>query len=346
MRAATRPLASRDQARLLHVSLPTGERADHAVAQLPELLRRGDLLVVNDAATLPASLKARTTEGNALELRLAGENGDGTWAAVVFGPGDWRFRTEDRAPAPHVPHGAPLAFGPGLFARVVRVSTLSPRLVTVRFDQAGAALWTGLYRYGRPVQYSYLRAPLALWDVQTAWATRPWAVEPPSAGLPVTAATWRDLSAAGIAVSAVTHAAGLSSTGDPAIDKALPLPERYEVPQATVDAVRAARARGGRTIAVGTTVVRALEAAAAEGAGTLVAGGGRTALRLHAGYRRRVVDGLLTGIHEPGESHFELLRAFASESVLQEALAHAARQGYLNHEFGDTMLLLPEVDGV
>ena len=82
---------------------------------------------------------------------------------------------------------------------------MSPRLVTVRFDQRGAALWTALYRFGRPVQYSYLQAPLALWDVQTAWATRPWWVEPPSAGLPLTAATWRDLRAAGVGIASVTH---------------------------------------------------------------------------------------------------------------------------------------------
>src|SRR5687768_7568385 len=133
MNAATSPLEIRDRARLLHVTLPTGERQDHAVANLPHLLRAGDLLVVNDAATLPASLRARTTTGTTLELRLAGENEDGTWTAVVFGSGDWRQRTEDRAPAPPVPAGTLLAFGPGLAARLVRVSTLSPRLVTVRF---------------------------------------------------------------------------------------------------------------------------------------------------------------------------------------------------------------------
>jgi S-adenosylmethionine:tRNA ribosyltransferase-isomerase len=344
MNAATAPLEIRDTARLLYVTLPTGALQDHAVAKLPRLLRAGDLLVVNDAATLPASLQARTTGGAALELRLAGESDDGTWTAVVFGGGDWRLRTEDRGPAPDLRAGTLLAFGPGLAARVVRVSSLSPRLVSVCFDQEGAPLWTALYRFGRPVQYSYLSAPVALWDVQTAWATRPWAVEPPSAGLPLTAASWRGLRDAGIAVAAVTHAAGLSSTGDLAIDAALPLPERYDVPQATVDAVRTTRARRGRVIAVGTTVVRALEAAAAEGGGTLAAGVGRTALRLHAAYRPRIVDGLLTGIHQPGESHFDLLRAFASEGVLHDALAHASRTGYLTHEFGDTMLLLPGAD--
>ena len=134
---------------------------------------------------------------------------------------------------------------------------------------------------------------------------------------------------AGSVVASVTHAAGLSSTGDPAIDAALPLPERYEVPAAT--AARGARRRaprGGRVIAVGTTVVRALEGAAADGGGRLA---GRRAdgrrIRIGAGFRPRVVDALLTGLHEPGESHFELLRAFAPDGALQAALDHAEPRG-------------------
>jgi len=127
--------------------------------------------------------------------------------------------------------------------------------------------------------------------------------------------------------------------GDPAIDAALPLPERYQVPLATAAAVAESRARGGRVVAIGTSVVRALESAAAPRGAV-----GRSAVtRLRLGPRRRprLVDGLLTGIHEPGTSHFELLRAFLPESVLRAAAARAERAGFLGHEFGDAMLVLP-----
>jgi S-adenosylmethionine:tRNA ribosyltransferase-isomerase len=191
------------------------------------------------------------------------------------------------------------------------------------------------------VQYAYLRAPLALSHVQTAYAARPWAAEAPSAGLPLTWALLQRLAAGGVSVRALTHAAGLSSTGDAALDARLPLPERYHIPQEAVDAVAEARAVGGRVIAAGTTVVRALEGAAAAAGGTLVAGEGVTDLRLGPSSRLRVVDGLLTGIHEPESSHFALLTAIAPRALLLEALAAAESEGYLGHEFGDSSLVLP-----
>jgi len=140
-----------------------------------------------------------------------------------------------------------------------------------------------------------------------------------------------------VSLAWLTHAAGLSSTGDAALDAALPLPERYEVPEATVEAVARARAAGGRVVAVGTTVVRALESAAQDG--RLRAGRGLATLRIDGGFRPRVVDGLLTGLHEDGTSHFELLKAFAPAAFLEPALRHAAEAGYLGHEFGDALLI-------
>jgi S-adenosylmethionine:tRNA ribosyltransferase-isomerase len=136
----------------------------------------------------------------------------------------------------------------------------------------------------------------------------------------------------------VTHAAGLSSTGDPALDARLPLPERFEVAQATVDAVTETHARNGRVVAVGTTVVRALESAAL--GGPLRAQSGDTGLRIGPGFRARVVDGLLTGMHEPDSSHFALLAAFAPRELLAAAHRHAEAVGYLGHEFGDVALVL------
>jgi S-adenosylmethionine:tRNA ribosyltransferase-isomerase len=321
--------------------------ADFALRDLPSRLRAGDLLVVNDAATLPASLHGHATDGAPVEVRLLGPAEEGTWTAAVLGAGNWRWRTEDRPAPPPLPVGSTLTFGATngdsepMRATVVTISEVSPRLVRLAFDRQGDALWSAVYRRGRPVQYSYVRAPLALWHVQTAYASRPWAAEAPSAGRPL---TWRVLLEArrrGIALAAVTHAAGLSSTGEPALDAALPLPERFDIPADTVAAVKRARAARGRIVAVGTTVVRALEGAAAAGAGRLVAGEGSTSLRVDRHFRPQVVDGLLTGIHQPGESHFDLLQAFAPEPLLRRALAHAEGEGYLAHEFGDSCLILP-----
>jgi S-adenosylmethionine:tRNA ribosyltransferase-isomerase len=329
--------ATRDR-RLLHLDPRTGARRDLHVRDLPRLVRAGDVMVVNDAATLPASFAGRTEHGDQIEVRLAGANEDGTWTAVLFGRGDWRQRTEDRPSPPPMSEGAHVAFGPGLAARIVAVSPVSRRLVTIAFTATGSTLWSALYRLGRPVQYSYLRAPLALWDVQTFFASRPWAFEPASAGLALTARVMSDLRAAGAAIATVTHAAGLSSTGDPAIDAALPLRERYEVPRGSVDAIHAAKLRGGRVIAVGTTVARALEGAA-EGR-QLTAGTGWTDIRIGPAFRPRVVDALFTGLHQHGETHYELLRAFAPDAPLGAALDHAAAAGYLTHEFGDAMIVI------
>jgi S-adenosylmethionine:tRNA ribosyltransferase-isomerase len=122
----------------------------------------------------------------------------------------------------------------------------------------------------------------------------------------------------------------------------MPWPERYEIPASTVRAVNDARARGGRVIAVGTSVVRALEGCV-QSHGALRAGEGVTALRIDARLVRRVVDGLLTGMHDPGSSHFDLLGAFAHDDVLRAAHAEAEQRGYRAHEFGDSALIL---DGV
>jgi S-adenosylmethionine:tRNA ribosyltransferase-isomerase len=143
-----------------------------------------------------------------------------------------------------------------------------------------------------------------------------------------------------VRVASLTHAAGLSSTGDAALDARLPLPERFEIPAETVEAIRATKAEGGRVIAVGTTVVRALEGCAALHGGEVVAGTGTTDLVIGADFRPRVVDGLLTGMHDPEASHYRLLEAFAPLAVLDRAHAHAVELGYLAHEFGDSSLIL------
>jgi S-adenosylmethionine:tRNA ribosyltransferase-isomerase len=331
--------ARRDGVRLLAVDPQRGRLQTAPLAELPALLAPGDLLVVNDAATLPAALAGTDQRGRPVEVRLLADRGGGRFQAVLLGAGDWRQRTEDRPAPPLLEPGDRIIFG-DTGARVVSRSPLSPRLVDLELEVRGDALWAALYRHGRPVQYAYLAHALPLWAVQTVYAARPWAFEMPSAGRPLSWELLLALRRGGVGWAAVTHAAGLSSTGDEAIDRALPLRERFEIPAETPLAVAEARRRGGRVVAVGTTVVRALEGAVAAW-GELRAGNGETDLRLTPRYHPRVVDGVLTGVHAPGESHFELLGAFAPAPLLDAAASQASAEGYLSHELGDSMLVLP-----
>lgn len=344
MKPARAPRVERSSGRLLLLDVASGTFGDRSPLQLPELLPAGDLLVVNDAATLPASLRGRAgPKDEAIELRLLGCEPDGSWRAVAFGAGDWTTPTERRPAPPRLSVGARLQLGT-LSGQIEEVSGLSPRLWRVRFDAQGAAFWSALYRSGRPVQYSYLERPLELWDVQTTYGMRPWAVEAPSAGHPLDAALLLALRQKGVQLASVTHAAGLSSTGDPELDAALPFAERTLVPEPTIAAIARARAAGRRVLAVGTSVVRALEGRALAGGGELRAGEATTSLLLGPGYRRQIVDGLLTGMHDPTESHYALLQAFAPRSLLDRAHAQAEAWGYLGHEFGDACVILASIE--
>jgi S-adenosylmethionine:tRNA ribosyltransferase-isomerase len=321
---------------------PDGTIRPSSARDLASAFAPGDVIVLNDAATMPASLPAHTQRGARIELRLAANRGDARrWTAALLGAGDWRLPTEHRPPPPEVRAGDRLIVDgkDGLVAIVEHVHSLSARLVDVvlelplRRDAGDDAIWSALYRAGRPVQYSHVPAALALWDVQNAWASRPWAVEMPSAGRALDVATLAALRARGVEVAFVTHAAGLSAVGDAAIDAALPLPERYDVPLSTQKAV----ARAKRVVAVGTSVVRALESAAMSGRPN-----GITDLRLGPGSRRRVVDAILTGVHEEGTSHHSLLEAFVGPRVLEEATRTSTDRGLLGHEFGDVWLIWGE----
>jgi S-adenosylmethionine:tRNA ribosyltransferase-isomerase len=326
--------------RLLVVDPLASAFRDARVRDLPTRLGAGDVVVVNDAATIPASL-AGTAGGAPVEVRLAGrEPGEATFRAVLFGAGDWRTRTEERRPPPRLRAGDVVSFGVAT-AEIVRVGAASPRLVVLRFLGGEDEAWRAIFGIGRYVQYAYTRGPLQPWHVQTPYAGEPWASEMPSAGRPLAWEVLTALERKGAALARITHAAGLSSTGDPALDALLPLPERFRVPEETVRAIEHAKEAGGRVVAIGTTVVRALEGAAALAGGRLVAREGITDLVIGPGFAPKIVDGLLTGLHERGASHFALVGAFAPRPLLERAYAHAERQGYLCHEFGDSSLVLP-----
>ncbi len=308
-------------------------------AALPSLLAPGDLVVVNDAATLPASFAATTSSGAPVEVRLIPPVAGPRVAAVLLGTGDHRTPTEHRPPPPALAAGETLSLGGSLRARIVAVAGRQATLDLEPGTGAGPdALWQAIYAAGRPVQYAHRPTPLPLWAVQTAYAARPWSAEMPSAGRPLTWDTLLALRRRGIGVAALTHAAGLSATGDAELDAALPWPEPYDLPAATVAAVIATRARGGRVIAIGTTVVRALEAAALAPGG-LAPGPGLATLVITPTHRPRVVDGIVSGLHGPEESHFRLLGALVPRATLDRALDRAAAAGLHGHELGDTCLI-------
>jgi S-adenosylmethionine:tRNA ribosyltransferase-isomerase len=331
MRAAREPRADKARVKLLIVK--DGGIEDGSIENLADHLRAGDLLVVNDAATMPASLHARDEKNNQVELRLTTQLDERVWQVAVLGAGDWRTPTEDRPSPPRFAEGEEILISPDFRAKVRGEDRLSERLLNIEFNLSGEELWRNLYRYGAPVQYSYMNDKLELWSVQNVYSSRPWAVEMPSAGHAI---SWRlllKLIKKSVGIVPLTHGAGLSSTGDEKIDRALPLAERYEIPPSTMEAVRRSKAGGGRVIAVGTSVVRALESA---GSGL----SGFTALKLGPGYERKIVDGLLTGAHDVSESHFQLLLSFLPEKVLEQVSRRFERQDYFMHEFGDMCLIL------
>ena len=348
MIAAATPRAPGVDARLL-VLTASAELTHAPRASLVDFLRAGDLVVANDAMTLPASLHGvYLATGAPIELRLAGlqapAGGDLRKSiAVAFGAGDFRMRTEERPAPPPLCPGDRLAFG-DLRARIVR-KLGHPRLVSVAFDGSIEAMWQGLARHGRPIQYAHVPRPLPLWDAWTAIAAVPVAFEPPSAGFVIDwallAALWRR----GIAFATLTHAAGISSTGDAELDRRLPLDEAYRIPDATARAIASTRRLGGRIVAIGTTVVRALEHAARDRGevacrGSFVRpGNGVANQRIGAATALRIVDAIVTGVHEPGSSHYDLLRAFADDEALRRSGVALAAHAYRSHEFGDSLLV-------
>jgi S-adenosylmethionine:tRNA ribosyltransferase-isomerase len=338
--AAPRPIQRPPDARLLVIN-QNGAIAHAARSNLADSLKPGDLVIANDAATLPASLHGVHLPSRApIEVRLAGRSSlareDLRFSAVVFGAGDWRTRTEDRLPPPPLALGDRLALGP--LVGTVDGVLLHTRLVVLNFDGPADMFWAGIAEHGRPIQYAYLDRTLALWDVWTPIAALPVAFEAPSAGFALDWQFLNTLRSRGVEFATITLAAGISSTGDPALDARLPFDEPYRVPASTAAAIRRAKTRGGRIVAVGTTVVRALVHSGGR------AGEGVADQRIGAGTRLCIVDAMLSGTHAPDESHYQVLRAFQLDDVLACAEATLEASNYRTHEFGDSVLIFLHQD--
>jgi S-adenosylmethionine:tRNA ribosyltransferase-isomerase len=324
---ATEPPPVRDGVRLL-VARPDG--VEHArFSQLGEFLAPGDLVVVNTSGTLAAAADGHRS-GVPVEVHFSAELDDGAWVVEVRPAGVSAGPVAGLRPGEVITldAGAALTMDRPRPAGQDRLWRARPRI------EGGVPAF--LARHGRPIRYAYVPRPWALTEYQTVFAREPGSAEMPSAGRPFTGQVVTDLVTRGVAVAPVVLHTGVSSQepGEP------PQPERFRVPEATARLVNVTRQAGGRVIAVGTTVTRALESAVDED-GTVRGQRGWTGLVLGPARPAGVVTGLVTGWHAPGASHLALLAAVAGPALVGEAYAEAVRSGYRWHEFGDSCLLLP-----
>jgi S-adenosylmethionine:tRNA ribosyltransferase-isomerase len=314
------------------VAMLVASRSDGALiharfGELWRFLRPGDLLVVNTSATLPAALAARL-HGEDLLLHVSTPADAGNWVVEL--------RTADLMPFRAPTMGARVDMPGGAEAELLAPYLGSSRLSVARLS-LGEPVEDYLARHGRPIRYRHSPQRWPIEAYQTVFAAHPGSAEMPSAGWPFTAELVAQLAARVVLFAPVTLHAGVSSLelGES------PYPERYRVPVASAWLVNAVRESGGRVIAVGTTVVRALETVAAPGGG-VQAGEGVTNLVVTPERGLRAIDGLITGWHEPSSSHLQLLQAAAGPDLLRRSYQAAAAHGYRFHEFGDSHLILPQ----
>jgi S-adenosylmethionine:tRNA ribosyltransferase-isomerase len=325
---------ARDQVRLMVIDRENYRVKHTKFNRLGEFLRPGDLLVFNSSRTLPASLDGcETPKGPCMEVRLAQRLPDDSWLALLLCQQGEPFTCGLRG-------GMQIDFGQGLTATVCDRDENIPRLWKLRFSKLGTELMDLLYRLGRPIRYEYVSAPWDLDYYQTVYAKEPGSAEMPSAGR---AFTWKllfDLKRRGIETAYIVLHTSLSSYMDDDLDAQHPASEEeYFISETAAQKINRTHEQGGRVIAVGTTVVRALESVVDE-TGKVQAQHGYTRLHISANHKLKAVKGLLTGLHEPEASHLDLLTAFLPANTIRDAYEEAVQQGYFWHEFGDLNLIV------
>jgi S-adenosylmethionine:tRNA ribosyltransferase-isomerase len=334
---------ARDGVALMVSRTAAGEISHHAFDRLPEVLLPGDLIVVNNSATLPAAVALPPAAGRLLSVHFSTAMPEGDWLVELRSGHGHRSR-----PFAGGEPGEQLGLPGG--AVLTLTCRFSQRLWRARLS---TAVIPYLMRHGQPIRYSYVSQPWPIEAYQTAFATWPGSAEMPSAARPFTPEIVTRLVSRGVAIAPVTLHAGVSSLegGED------PYPESYDVPAATARLVNVTKRTGGRVIAAGTTVVRALESAALESAaldsaalqsgqgdgpdGPVRAAAGWTSHVVTRQTGARVADGLLTCLHEPRSTHLWMLAAFAGDDLLRRCYRAAIDRGYYWHEFGDVHLLLP-----
>jgi S-adenosylmethionine:tRNA ribosyltransferase-isomerase len=329
---AQAPAPSRDASRLLVVDRARGAFEDHAFHELPDLLRPGDCMVVNNSRVIPARVLARDTSGRPVELLFFAHEDERRWRALV-------------RPGRRCPVGAELsvAGGGGARLRIVGVDADGPRLV----ERLDGTIEDLMRERGLPPLPPYLgrfATPTAedRERYQTVYARPPGSVAAPTAGLHFTAAVLDRLRTRGLEIHELTLHVGPGTfrpiTAATIEDHVLP-PERVSIPGAVADGVNRARTEGRRVLAVGTTTTRALESAARPD-GHVRPFEGEAGAYITPGYRFRVVDALLTNFHLPRSSLLVLVAAFAGRELIVKSYAHAVRAGYRFYSYGDAMLIL------
>ncbi|WP_243354974.1 S-adenosylmethionine:tRNA ribosyltransferase-isomerase [Bacillus litorisediminis] len=312
----------RNQIRMMVLERETGHVEHASFNDILHYLSPGDLLVFNNSRTIPAKLKGSQKQGEDIEIRLSRQISDTQWEGIVLGDYD---------------QNRPIELSEDLFVKVKR--SAGP-LVRLSFSKKGIALLNDFYKLGEPIRYEYINQPWSLEAYQTVYASIPGSVEMPSAGRAFTWQMLQDLKANGIRVAFLQLHAGLSYYENDTWPIPDQHPEAFHIPSSTAELVNETKASGGQVIAVGTTVVRALETAVSE-RGEVLGTKGVTRLYIDKDYELKVADGLLTGFHEPEASHLDMLTAFIEEQKLMNAYHAAIEEGYLWHEFGDVNLILP-----
>lgn len=311
---------------------PTGDPEDYQIRDLPRLLRPGDLLVVNETKVIPARLFGKTAAGAVVELLLAERVSDCCWYAL--GRPGRKLRT-----------GTRLDFSSGLQAEIVEVRSRDGRR-KVLFNQP-VEPW--LEQLGETPLPPYIRRKPTLADrsrYQTIFARSPGSVAAPTAGLHFDAALLEELAQAGIQLGKITLHIGpgtFKPVTTPLVHEHRMDFEEYEIPEDTSALLLETRSRGGRIVAVGTTVVRTLESVALAGSGRVQPGKGKTDLFIYPGFRFQVVDLLITNFHLPRSTLLLLVCAFAGRERILRCYEKALERGYRFLSYGDATLLYPEL---
>jgi S-adenosylmethionine:tRNA ribosyltransferase-isomerase len=320
---------ARDDVRMLVAHRTTGDLTHTTFRTLPSFLQDGDLVVINTSAVIPAAVAACSDDGTHMIVHLSTRLDDGRW---VIEPRRIDGGTTRRWAGPTPRH---MIVGNDATITLEEPYLDSDRLWIASLD-LHQPVYTWLTAHGRPIRYGYVDRPWPIATYQNVYATEPGSAEMPSAGRPFTPDVITRLVAKGVGIAPLVLHTGVASLEA----TELPYPERLRVPPSTANRVSDTRRHGGRVIAVGTTVVRGLESAA-DASGEVQPFDGWTDLVITPERGVHVVDGLLTGWHEPEASHLLMLEAVAGRPLLESSYEASLREGYLWHEFGDMHLILP-----
>ncbi len=322
---------TRDAVRMLVAHKGDGSLVHTHFSELPRFLDEGDLVVLNTSGTLAAEVDGTSDDGRSVQVHLSTQLPAGLWTLEVRWEGE-AFLGADV--------GSSIALAGGGGARLLAPYAPGPAGVGVRLwvslIDTPEPLHAYLARNGRPIRYGYVRGSHPLSAYQNVYVTEPGSAEMPSAGRPFTPEVLTRLVAKGVGVAPLLLHTGVASleANEP------PYAEYFRVSSSTAHRVNDTHRRGGRVVAVGTTVVRALESVVDEH-GQVHPGDGWTQTVVTPDHPVRSIDGFLTGWHEPEASHLAMLEAIAGRPLLEASYAAALDGGYLWHEFGDVHLIVP-----